>query len=171
MHIMHLVHRKNVRKIRAANPPQVFAPLALTPQFFTERSNPMNPTTPIPKAVRVFIWILLAAGLFFAYVYTFNPALGFPGTQLSSYSEKFAFASTGIRVLGSVVGLAIALYLNSAPLMALMLATRIVIELGDVVIALTIGGSVSNIVSLSALAAVEIGALNRLMSEINRSQR
>jgi hypothetical protein len=31
----------------------------------------------IPLPVKVFTWVLIVAGLFFAYVYTFNPGYGF----------------------------------------------------------------------------------------------
>ena len=27
----------------------------------------------IPQSVKIFTWVLICAGLFFAYVYTFNP--------------------------------------------------------------------------------------------------
>ena len=64
-------------------------------------------TDGIPLAVRIFTWLLICAGFFFAYVYTFNPGLSFPGAKITDYSSQLGFASTGVRVLGSVVALLI----------------------------------------------------------------
>jgi hypothetical protein len=118
----------------------------------------------IPMSVKIFGWILTVAGLFFAYVYMITPGTFFPGVTISTFSEAFGLYSTGVRVLGSVLGIVIALVLNSAALLALMLATRIFIELGDVVTGLVVnnGSPDANTFTLLILAAVELFFLVRL---------
>lgn len=111
----------------------------------------------IPFSAKVFGWLLVLAGLFFAYVYMAAPGGFFPGVVINSYSEQFGLYSTGVRILGSVLGLAIALLLNSAALLALMLATRVFIEFGDVAVGLVINGAPdANTYTLTALGAAEI---------------
>jgi hypothetical protein len=111
----------------------------------------------IPFSAKIFGWILVLAGIFFAYVFMFMPGNFFPGVEIGTFSEKFGLYSTGVRVLGSVLGIIVALVLNSAALLALMLATRVFIELGDVLVGLFLnGGPDTNTVTLTALAAVEI---------------
>lgn len=122
--------------------------------------------TGIPASVKLFAAVLSLAGLFFAYVYAFDPGLVFPGAQITDYSSRFGFYSTGIRVFGSVVGLVIALWLDSPRLLALMLATRLVIELGDIVIGLTTGGAMSNNIMLGVLATLELLAIIKLLRVI-----
>ena len=111
----------------------------------------------IPTPAKVFGWVLVAAGCFFAYIYMVTPGAFFPGVNISTHSEKFGLYSTGVRILGSVIGLVIALALNSAALLALMLATRVCIELGDVIVGLVINGAPDgNTATLTVLAAVEV---------------
>jgi hypothetical protein len=111
----------------------------------------------IPVSAKIFGWILVAAGLFFAWVYMAAPGSVFPGVSITSHSEQFGLYSTGVRILGSVLGLVIALLLDSAALLALMIATRVFIELGDVVVGLVInsGAPDANTFTLLVLAAVE----------------
>lgn len=124
-------------------------------------------SAPIPTRARVFGWLLALAGCFFAYVYMANPGAFFPGVAVESFSEKFGLYSTGIRILGSVVGIVVALLLNSAALLALMLLTRIFIELGDVAVGLILnGGADANTVTLVLLAAVELYMLVFLVGRI-----
>ena len=112
---------------------------------------------PIPQRALVFGWILAGAGLFFAYVYAVMPGAFFPGVTVQTFAEKFGLYSTSVRILGSVLGIVIALLLNRAALLALMLATRIFIELGDVAVGLTLNGAPdANTYTLTVLAAVEI---------------
>lgn len=123
--------------------------------------------TPITTRAKVFGWILVLAGTFFAYVYMVMPGNFFPGVVIESFSEKFGLYSTGVRILGAVVGIVVALVLNSAALLAIMLVTRIFIELGDVVVGLTLNGGVdANTFTLTALAAVEIYMLFHLVGVI-----
>ena len=116
----------------------------------------LGPT--IPRSATIFGWILVIAGSFFAYVYMFNPSLSFPGVTIGTYSEQFGLYSTGVRILGSVLGIVIALLLNSAALLALMLATRVFIEFGDVIVGLVInnGAVDANTFTLTALAGIEL---------------
>jgi hypothetical protein len=120
----------------------------------------------IPMSAKVFGWILTLAGLFFAYVFTITPGSFFPGVTISTYSEAFGLYSTGVRILGSVLGIVIALVLNSAALLALMLATRIFIELGDVVTGLVVnqGAPDANTFILLLVAAIEAFFLVRLVN-------
>ena len=111
----------------------------------------------IPQRARIFGWLLAAAGLFFAYVYALTPGTFFPGVTAQTFAEKFGLYSTSVRIIGSVLGIVIALMLNSAALLALMLATRIFIELGDVTVGLLLNGAAdANTATLTALAAVEL---------------
>ncbi|SEM10305.1 hypothetical protein SAMN05421856_101111 [Chryseobacterium taichungense] len=65
----------------------------------------------IPLSVKIFSWVLIVAGIFFFYVFTFNPGLSFPGASITDYSSRLGFSSTGVRVLGSVVALLISVSL------------------------------------------------------------
>ena len=112
----------------------------------------------IPFPAKVFGWILVLAGAFFAYVYMAVPGSFFPGVEIRTFSEQFGLYSTGVRILGSVFGIIVALLINSAALLALMLATRVFIELGDVAVGLILnnGAPDANTLTLTALAAIEI---------------
>ena len=66
----------------------------------------------ISKPVKIFTWILICAGCFFFYVYTFHPSLSFPNANLYNYSAKMGFASAGVRIFGSVLALIISLIYN-----------------------------------------------------------
>lgn len=131
---------------------------------------PMIPLfQPIPLRARLFGWALVAAGCFFAWVYAAAPGAFFPGVTADSFSERFGLYSTGVRILGSVLGLVVALVLNSAALLALMLATRVFIELGDVAVGLILnGGPDANTFTLLALAAVELYMLLFLIGHMRR---
>jgi hypothetical protein len=107
--------------------------------------------------------------MLFAWVYAAAPGGFFPGVTADSFSERFGLYSTGVRILGSVLGLVIALVLNSAALLALMLATRVFIELGDVAVGLILnGGPDANTFTLLALAAVELYMLLFLIGHMRR---
>lgn len=117
----------------------------------------MSLSTPIPARAKAFGWLLVLAGCVFAYVYMATPGSVFPGVSVESFSERFGLYSTGVRILGSVLGILVALLLNNAALLALMLLTRIFIELGDVVVGLVLNsGPDTNTFTLTALAAVEL---------------
>jgi hypothetical protein len=121
----------------------------------------------IPNSARIFGWILIAAGTFFAYVYMFKPSLSFPEIILDTQSAKFGLWSTGVRIISSVIGIYIALRLNSALLLAIMLATRIVIEIGDVLVGFAVY-KVPNIntLTLLILASIEIYFLLKLYKHL-----
>lgn len=122
----------------------------------------------IPPAVKIFTIVLILAGLFFAYVFSFNPGLAFPGAKISDYSSQFGFMSTGVRVLGSVVGLVIALALNSPRLLLLMLITRLVIETGDIIVGFATGGTISNAIMIGVIALLELLAILKLIKVIRQ---
>ncbi|MBN8630668.1 MAG: hypothetical protein J0L76_07420 [Rhodobacterales bacterium] len=129
-------------------------------------------TSPIPTRAKLFGWLLVLAGCFFAYVYAVTPGSFFPGVTVESFSERFGLYSTGVRILGSVLGILVALLLNNAALLALMLLTRIFIELGDVVIGLVLnGGPDANTVTLLALAAAELYMTIFLVARIRAADR
>lgn len=124
-----------------------------------------------PLRAKVFGWVLVLAGCFFAYVYMFAPAGFFPGVTVETFSEKFGLYSTGVRILGSVIGILAALLLNSAALLAIMLFTRIFIELGDVVVGLVLnGGPDANTFTLLALASAEVYMLVYLIGHLRRAK-
>lgn len=134
----------------------------------TEMAGWRGPEIPLPA--KVLGWILVLAGTFFAYVYVAAPGAFFPGVEIKTYSEQFGLYSTGVRILGSVLGIVIALILNSAALLALMLATRMFIELGDVVVGLIVnnGAPDANTFTLTALAAVEAYFILKLVRLLRR---
>ncbi len=116
----------------------------------------------IPTPVKIFTWILICAGLFFFYVYTFSPNISFPNANLETYSAKLGFESTGVRILGSVLALLISVIYNKPHWLFITLISRIFIELGDVVVGLTLDGITANTFSLIVLASLEIWAVLRL---------
>lgn len=116
----------------------------------------------IPKSVKAFAWVLICAGLFFAYVYTFNPGLAFPGAKITDYSSQFAFASTGVRVLGSVAALLICVIYNKPQWLLITLISRLVIEVGDIVVGVTTGGTMMNNIMIGVIAALELWAILKL---------
>lgn len=121
-----------------------------------------NSKVGIPTAVKIFTWILICAGLFFFYVYTFSPNISFPNANLESYSAKMGFASTGVRILGSVLALLISVIYNKPQWLFITLISRVFIELGDVVVGLNLDGVTANTFSLVVLASLEIWAVLRL---------
>lgn len=135
-------------------------------------SNEMSPmdSTPlsIPKPVKIFAWILIVAGSFFFYVYTFHPSLSFPNARLDDYSAKVGFASAGVRIVGSVLALLVSVLCNNPRWLFITLISRIFIELGDVVVGLAFDGVTANTFGLLVLAAVEIWAARTLWVVIRK---
>ncbi|MEY2922416.1 MAG: hypothetical protein RL108_1038 [Bacteroidota bacterium] len=121
-----------------------------------------NATQTIPTAVKIFTWVLLFAGLFFFYVYTFNPSISFPNANLDTYSAKLGFESTGVRILGSVLALLISVVYNKPSWLFITLISRVFIELGDVVVGLNLDGVTANTFALIVLAIAEIWAVATL---------
>ena len=124
-------------------------------------------TDGIPLAVRIFTWLLICAGFFFAYVYTFNPGLSFPGAKITDYSSQLGFASTGVRVLGSVVALLISVIFNKPQWLFITLVSRVVIEMGDVAVGIATGGTMLNNIMIGIIAALELWAIMQL-AKLNR---
>ncbi len=125
-----------------------------------------NSNVSIPTPVKIFTWILICAGLFFFYVYTFSPGISFPNANLDSYSAKMGFASAGVRILGSLIALLISVLANNPRWLFITLISRICIELGDVVTGLTLDGATVNTISFLILASLEIWAVLRLWKVI-----
>ena len=125
----------------------------------------------IPTIPKVFGWILVLAGSFFAYIYMFSPGSFFPGVSVSTYSEQFGLYSTGVRILAAVLGIVIALYFNSAALLALMLVTRVFTETGDVVVGLVVNQGVpdTNTFTLLILAAIEVYMIVLLLNVLRKA--
>jgi hypothetical protein len=117
----------------------------------------------IPTPVKLFTWLLICAGLFFAYVFTFNPGLSFPGAAITDYSSQLGFASTGVRVLGSVAALLLSVLYNRPQWLFITLVSRVVIEVGDVIVGLTTGGTITNNLMIGVIAALEIWAISQLL--------
>jgi hypothetical protein len=120
----------------------------------------------IPTPVKIFTWILICAGSFFFYVYTFNPSISFPNANLDTYSAKMGFASTGVRILGSVLALLISVVFNNPRWLFITLISRVFIESGDVVVGLILDGITANTFSLIVLAIIEIWATLKLWKVI-----
>lgn len=133
-------------------------------------NTPTLSSNSIPVAVKIFTWILICAGCFFFYVYTFNPSLSFPNATLDSYSAKMGFASTGVRILGSVLALVISVVANNARWLFITLISRIFIESGDVIVGLLLDGVTANTFALMALAAAEIWAVLKLWKVIKSKE-
>lgn len=122
----------------------------------------------IPLSVNIFTWILIAAGSFFFYVYTFNPSISFPRASLDSYSAKMGFGSTGVRILGSVAALLISVLANNPRWLFITLLSRIFIESGDVVLGLILDGVNPNTFALIFLASLEVWASWKLWKVIKQ---
>lgn len=116
----------------------------------------------IPQAVKIFTWVLICAGLFFAYVSTFNPGLSFPGAKITDYSSQLGFASTGVRVLGSVAALLVSVICNKPQWLLITLISRLVIEVGDIIVGFATGGTMVNNIMISIIAALELWAILKL---------
>jgi hypothetical protein len=116
----------------------------------------------IPNLVKIFTWMLICAGVFFAYVFTFNPGLSFPGAAITDYSSQLGFASTGVRVLGSVTALLISVLYNRPQWLFITLISRLVIEVGDIIVGLATGGTLMNNVMIGLIAALELWAIIHL---------
>ena len=116
----------------------------------------------IPQSVRIFTWLLIVTGLFFAYVFTFNPGLSFPGAKITDYSSQLGFASTGVRVLGSVAALLISVLFNKPQWLLITLVSRLFIEVGDIVVGFAIGGSLTNTILIGIVALLELWAIRTL---------
>lgn len=123
----------------------------------------------IPVSVNVFSWILICAGSFFFYVYTFNPTISFPTANLETYSAKLGFASAGVRILGSVLALLISVIANNPRWLFITLISRVFIELGDVVVGLVLDGVTQNTYALIVLAGFELWAVIRLWNVIKKT--
>ncbi len=123
----------------------------------------------IPRPVKIFTTLLILAGCFFFYVYTFNPGLSFPAADLSTYSAQIGFGSAGVRILGSVVALLISLLANNPRWLFITIISRVFIELGDLVLGLVLDGITSNTFALLALAGLEIWAVMALWKAIQNN--
>lgn len=120
-------------------------------------------TPNIPISVKIFTWILICAGSFFFYVYTFSPNISFPNANLDTYSAKMGFGSAGVRILGSILSLLISVVANKPKWLFITLISRIFIELGDLVLGFILDGFTPNVIALSVLASLEIWAVWKLL--------
>lgn len=126
-------------------------------------------TVGIPTPVKIFTWILICAGLFFFYVYTFSPNISFPNANLETYSAKMGFESTGVRILGSVLALLISVIYNKPHWLFITLISRVFIELGDVIVGVSLDGITANTFALIVLASIEIWAILQLWKVMQKS--
>ena len=124
----------------------------------------------IPMSAKIFGWFMVLAGSAFAIIYMTTPGTAFPGVSIVSYSEQFRLYSTGVRIIAAVLGLVVALTLNSAALLALMLVTRVITEAGDVILGLVINNGVpdANTYALTALTLVEVWFVVKLVKVVLR---
>lgn len=120
----------------------------------------------IPAPVKIFTWILICAGSFFFYVYTFHPSISFPNANLEVYSAKMGFASAGVRILGSVLVLFISVVTDNPRWLFITLISRVFIELGDVIVGFILNGVTANTFVLLVLVSIEIWAVLRLWKVI-----
>ncbi len=129
-------------------------------------TNQNSTRVSVPTPVKIFTWVLICAGIFFFYVYTFAPSISFPNANLDTYSAKMGFASTGVRILGSVAALLISVLANNPRWLFITLISRVFIELGDVVVGFQLDGVTANTGALIVLAAAEIWAVLQLWKVI-----
>lgn len=124
--------------------------------------NTVNVSQGIPLSVKIFSWVLIIAGIFFFYVFTFNPGLSFPGAAITDYSSRLGFSSAGVRVLGSVVALLLSVILNKPQWLFISLISRLVIETGDIIVNLATGGTLLNTIMIGIIAILEFWAVVKL---------
>jgi hypothetical protein len=130
-----------------------------------------NTIVGVPKPVKIFTWILISAGIFFFYVYTFSPNISFPNANLDTYSAKMGFESTGVRILGSVLALLTSVIYNKPQWLFITLISRVFIELGDVIVGLSLDGITTNTFALIILASAEIWAVMQLRIVMYRKSK
>lgn len=128
--------------------------------------NATNSTQNIPLSVKIFAWVLIVAGLFFFYVFTFNPGLSFPGASITDYSSQLGFSSTGVRVLGSVIALLISVIYNKPQWLFITLISRLVIEIGDIIVNILTHGTPINTIMIGIIAVLEFWAVLKLYKTI-----
>ncbi|MET3518131.1 hypothetical protein ABIC63_005941 [Pseudacidovorax sp. 1753] len=116
----------------------------------------------IPKSVKLFAWLLIAAGSFFFYVYTFNPGIIFPASDLNTYSAKLGFGSTGVRILGAVLALLISVLANNSRWLFITLVCRIFVEAGDIAVGYVLDGVTKNTYALIILVGFEVWAVVKI---------
>lgn len=116
----------------------------------------------IPLSIKIFSWILILAGIFFFYVFTFNPGLSFPGASITDYSSQLGFSSTGVRVLGSVIALLISVIFNKPQWLFITLISRLVIETGDIIVNVVTHGTIINTMLIGLIAVLEFWAVIKL---------
>lgn len=116
----------------------------------------------IPAPVKIFTWLLICAGCFFFYVYTFNPSISFPNATLEGYSAKMGFASTGVRIIGGVLILLVSLLANKPSWLFATLLGRVFVEIGDLILGLILDGFTPNTIALIVLASLELWAVSKL---------
>lgn len=121
-----------------------------------------NSPQSIPLSVKIFSWILIVAGIFFFYVFTFNPGLCFPGASITDYSSQLGFSSAGVRILGSVVALLISVIFNKSQWLFITLVSRLAIEIGDIIVNVSTGGTMLNTIMIGTIAILEFWAIVKL---------
>lgn len=89
--------------------------------------------------------------------------------NLDTYSAQMGFASTGVRILGSVLALLISVLANNPQWLFITMISRVFIELGDAVVGLLLDGVTANTGALAVLAAAEVWAVSRLWQVIKRN--
>lgn len=127
-----------------------------------------NMTLTIPISVKIFTWLLILAGSFFFYVYTFNPSISFPNANLDNYSAQMGFGSTGVRIIGGVLLLLICVLANKPSWLFATLLGRIFVELGDNILGFILDGFTPNTIALLVLASLEIWATYTLWKVIKK---
>ena len=90
---------------------------------------------------------------------------------MNTYSAKLGFESTGVRILGSVLALLISVIYSKPHWLFITLISRIFIELGDVVVGLTLDGVTANTFALIVLASAEIWAVLRLWKVMQTTEK
>ena len=127
-----------------------------------EQMNHSMKKTGIPTSVKIFTWLLICAGYFFFYVYTFNPSISFPKANLDTYSAQMGFASTGVRIIGGVFILLLCVLFDKPQWLFITLVGRVFVELGDVTAGLILDGVTPATFALLVLASLEIWAASKL---------
>ncbi|MBI3241259.1 MAG: hypothetical protein HYZ49_03090 [Chloroflexi bacterium] len=141
---------------------------------FVKKGSDMKTTkleSSIPGAIKIYAGIGAALSLFFAFAVYFNPAQVSDGAVLDNTSIKFAFYTAGASSLGLGVGLILAILSNRPKSMALMLITRVVVAIQDMLIAIVLATGTGRVAFQAVIVIFGIASIVKLFTIIRSAEK